>query len=898
MFHVRKLVLAIAAASALSSGMANALELGELTLKSAVNQPLLAEIELLDIRGTTAAEIKPALATPEDFARFGVDRQAFLNDLTFTPVVSASGRSVIRVTSSQPLSVPLIKFLVQVNWPSGRLLRDYSALLDPSKFSPQAAEDALGSATPALIAPNVPTRGSSYTTGRRDTLWEIAARNSKGASVQQTMLAIQALNPDAFLDGNINRLKTGQVLRLPDAQQSTALPQGQAVAEVARQNAAWRDGRRLGPGAQQLDATRRPGPGNAPAPEQPRDNLSLVSGASRASNGAGGDAKALADQLEVTQESLDATRRDNEELKSRMTDLQSQLDKLQKLIQLKNDQLAKLQAAGADVPVPAEGVADETPANPPDGATPPISAELAPAAPGTLPAPADQPADDSAASTSAAPPPAPVQPGPIADEDDSATHKLLASPLLLGLVGGGALLVLLLLLLLLARRRKAQQEAEKHMRMARALAEESDYNEDFDLPESSFEGLERPAPNVQLTPAMVAASVAAAAASARPATFAPPPPQTVIPTPALKPSADTDESLLAEVEQSIAKGRLNHAAELLEAATEREPARSDLRLKLMEVYGLQGDRDGFISQERQLVANGKNHADVEQLKSRFPAMLGVAAVAASAAAVAAEMDAEYVKQLLEDEPGAADSIDGTFDSDFDLSLDEPDESTADELSAADFNDDLSLDTLGVQGAAGNVEDDLDFDALLKQHSAGAEPVDDLDDFNLDVAADEPARADAEADPLDIDAQLAEFDESLDLATPATPAAPEDFELPEDFDLSLADEPEPAAEAKAQAMAADVAEANAELDALSASISQPPLTEGLTARQEEELADFGDDADFDFLDGGDEATTKLDLARAYIEMGDSEGARDILGEVLKEGNAGQQDEAKDMLSKLA
>ena len=892
MFHVRKLVLAIAAASALSSGMANALELGELTLKSAVNQPLLAEIELLDVRGTTAAEIKPALATPEDFARFGVDRQAFLNDLTFTPVVSASGRSVIRVTSSQPLSVPLIKFLVQVNWPSGRLLRDYSALLDASKFSPQAAEDALGRATPALIAPSAPTPGSSYTTGRRDTLWEIAARNSQGASVQQTMLAIQALNPDAFLDGNINRLKTGQVLRLPDAQQSTALPQGQAVAEVARQNAAWRDGRRLGPGAQQLDATRRPGPGTAPPAEQPRDNLSLVSGASRTSNGAGGDAKALADQLEVTQENLDATRRDNEELKSRMTDLQSQLDKLQKLIQLKNDQLAKLQAAGADVPVPAEGVADDTAANPADGATPPISAELAPAAPGTLPAPAD----DTAASATAAPPPAPVEPGQAAGQDDSAADKLLASPLLLGLVGGGALLVLLLLLLLLARRRKAQQEAEKHMRMARALAEESDYNEDIDLPESSFEGLERPAPNVQLTPAMVAASVAAAAASAAPAAFAPAPPQTVIPTPALKPSADTDESLLAEVEKSIANGRLNHAAELLEAATEREPARSDLRLKLMEVYGLQGDRDGFIGQERQLVATGRNHADVERLKNRFPAMLGVAAVAASAAAVAAEMDAEYVKQLLEDEPGAADSIDGTFDSDFDLSLDEPEEPQAGELTAADFEDDLSLDTLGVQASGGTVEDDLDFDALLKQHSAAAEPVDDLDDFNLDVAADEPAKADA--DPLDIDAQLAEFDESLDLAAPATAAAPEDFELPEDFDLSLADEPEPAAEAKAQALAADVAEANAELDALSASISQPPLTEGLTARQEEDLADFGDDADFDFLDGGDEATTKLDLARAYIEMGDSEGARDILGEVLKEGNAGQQDEAKDMLSKLA
>ncbi|MEB0208954.1 FimV/HubP family polar landmark protein, partial [Pseudomonas sp. CCC3.1] len=79
--------------------------------------------------------------------------------------------------------------------------------------------------------------------------------------VQQTMLAIQALNPDAFVDGNINRLKTGQVLRLPDTTQSTALAQPQAIAEVSAQNAAWRQGRR-GPQSQvagkpQLDATKR-----------------------------------------------------------------------------------------------------------------------------------------------------------------------------------------------------------------------------------------------------------------------------------------------------------------------------------------------------------------------------------------------------------------------------------------------------------------------------------------------------------------------------------------------------------------------------------------------------------------------------------------------------------------
>ncbi len=132
MVQVRKLVLAIAAASALSSGMAHALGLGELTLKSTLNQPLVAEIELLDVKDLTAAEVVPSLASPEDFAKAGVDRQAFLNDLTFTPVLNASGKGILRVTSSKPLSEPMVKFLVQVMWPNGRLLRDYSVLLDPS----------------------------------------------------------------------------------------------------------------------------------------------------------------------------------------------------------------------------------------------------------------------------------------------------------------------------------------------------------------------------------------------------------------------------------------------------------------------------------------------------------------------------------------------------------------------------------------------------------------------------------------------------------------------------------------------------------------------------------------------------------------------------------------------
>lgn len=565
MVQVRKLVLAIAAASALSSGMAHALGLGELTLKSTLNQPLVAEIELLDVKDLTAAEVVPSLASPEDFAKAGVDRQAFLNDLTFTPVLNASGKSVLRVTSSKPLSEPMVKFLVQVMWPNGRLLRDYSVLLDPSKFSPQTA-DAAAQPAPAqtITAPTTGATHSTHTTTPRDTLWEIAAKARTGGSVQQTMLAIQALNPDAFIGGNINRLKTGQVLRLPDQVQSTALPQSKAIAEVAAQNEAWRQGRRYvakpGTGQQQLDATNR-GRANTGAAQNAKDNLSLVSAESAKARGKGpaGDAKALSNKLAVTQESLDTTRRDNEELKSRMADLQSQLDKLQRLIELKNNQLAKMQAEGS-------GSAPATTAP----VVPAITAELATTPPAT---PAEvapvAPAPEAAAPAPVEPVVEPVVETTPAANDEKTFNELLTNPILLGLVGGGAV-VLLLLLLLLARRRKAQQEAEKHLRMARALEEQS-FSQDLDLPESSFEGLEVPAASVKLTPAPAPAPAAAPAAAAvvAPVVMAEP-----IAAPLVAPAAERSDDVLDKAQSHIDGGRLNQAAALLEEGVSLEPQRS------------------------------------------------------------------------------------------------------------------------------------------------------------------------------------------------------------------------------------------------------------------------------------------------------------------------------------
>ncbi|MGS7254288.1 FimV/HubP family polar landmark protein [Pseudomonas anuradhapurensis] len=898
MLRIRKLVLAMAAASALSSGMANALGLGELTLKSAQNQPLDAEIELLDVRDLTAAEVAPSLAPPEEFSKAGVALPPYLEDLTFTPVINPNGRSVLRVTSSQPLPGPVVKFLVQVMWPQGRLLRDYSVLLDQAKA--QGDKPAAGNVAPAV------TSAGSYTTQRRDTLWQIAARNTQGGSIQQTMIAIQALNPDAFIGNNINQLKVGQVLRLPDQQQIQSIAQGEATREVAEQYAAWREGRRLGPRARQLDATRRGAADAAPARIAQGDNLRLVSPGTQA----GADqAKALSDKLAVAEESLDTSRRDNEELKSRMADLQSQLDKLQRLIELKNNQLAQLEAQGAAAP--AQSAADAQPVVKP-----------APAAVDTAPKPA--PATEAAANE---------QPGGVLDE-------ITGNPLLLGLIAGSAFLVLLLLLLLLARKRKAQQEAEKHLRMARALEEEQGAG--FDNDSASLEGVEVSAPSVTLSPAVVAASAAAAAAAEKPSAAA------VEAQPEAQ--ADPYAALLEEVGQCLAAGRLNRAADLLEPAVAAAPQRDDLRLQLMDVYARQGDQSAFAEQERKLPASEQNSAAVAGLKERYPAMLGLAAAGLGAAALAAEMDEQYVQGLLQDQPetpAAADvglddlpalepqlavepeavapaqpeaalepeagldafdevptlDVPGLdeqdLDSAFDLSLgddlpedgplaapvlDEPvlDEPLPPEVPAAEepFAVDAEL----------QADADADFEAMLAQ--AEAQPTVDLSDFDLDVSEPVAPAAPAAADEpaVDVAAELAAFD-----SVPAFDPLSE-FDLPSDFDLSLSLEDDSPA---AKSFASELDDVNAELDKLSQSLESPSLephftSEDAAAQPEPEPLD---DLDFDFFSGSDEVATKLDLARAYIDMGDHQGARDILDEVVKDGDESQRQEAEDMLSRL-
>jgi len=372
-----------------------ALGLGEMDLDSALNQPLRAEIELIDTSGLTSAEIKPRLASAQDFERAGVDRYQFLTQMKF----SVNGDRIL-VTTRDPINEPFLNFLVELNWPAGRVLREYTVLLDPPVFEegrvqplvavPAGTVTSVATATtaPRQTAP-APTQNTRQNTGWTDpaapgtykvqpddTLWQIAldTRPDSSISPQQMMIALQDVNPDAFINGNINRLKTHTVLDIPDASIIRTIAGREAVAEVQRQN------KELTASVAQIDATGR----QAAEPTAPKSTnggeVRLLSSDAKGEAGqAGGQVSgntgktaALENDLSIALENLDKSQRENLELAQRLEALEAQLAKMERLITLQNDQLANMQAT---TPAEAAGVSA-----PSEAATPAESVEVAEAA--------------------------------------------------------------------------------------------------------------------------------------------------------------------------------------------------------------------------------------------------------------------------------------------------------------------------------------------------------------------------------------------------------------------------------------------------------------------------------------------------------------------------------------
>lgn len=363
----RSLKLSLLLALALGSTQAAALELGQIQVKSALGQPLLAEIPLTSDSPAELRNLSARLASPEDFARAGLAGARPNLPLQFS-VADVGGHKVIRITSAVAINDPYLDLLVEVDSDAGRSVREFPILLDPPGGVPAApsvraprsatrhaaaSRPAPASSAPAQSPAQPAATGRTATGGqygpveRGQTLSGIAHQLAPaGVDPSQMLLALKQANPDAFYQDNINALKSGAVLRVPTGQEAQAMSTAAAMAEIRRQNGDWRAGRPTTTTV--ADAATRAEASSAPGGTAADDRLALVP-AKEGGKGAGvqggsgkGDA-ALRQDLLRSQEALTSMQQQSAELKSRLKDLQDINDKNTRLLALKDNAIAELQ---------------------------------------------------------------------------------------------------------------------------------------------------------------------------------------------------------------------------------------------------------------------------------------------------------------------------------------------------------------------------------------------------------------------------------------------------------------------------------------------------------------------------------------------------------------------------
>ena len=898
---IRKLAIALSLLGACFTGFVHALGLGEVTVKSALNQPLNAQIELVNTAGLTIDEILPGLATREEFKRANVDRVYFLSDLRFEVITGNQGKAIIVLTSKKPVREPFLNFIVELIWPSGRLLREYALLIDPPLFSDQPvakvstsrannsssgdvlniSSSAPDSNTRSILAPVQKVKVGTYgATNSKDTLWDIAikARPNRSVSPQQVMLAIQDLNADAFIDNNINKLKAGQMLKLPTVEQIKQRNQHQAIISVIAQNEALLGKRTpsVVDGSKTYDQKTTPSQkGSVAVSEKVRgDELKLVVSetnstlkAKTANSGQSNQSGSGAvNDLVVTLEKLDKASIENKELNGRVGDLEEQLSTLQRLLTLKNDQLAsiqsqmraneleKLKVQGEEVSEPEQADSNNSDSSE-EAVVAAAELEKVQESNENIESPSlnDTANTDAVEANAVVPVEAEIadidskKPGATDGESKNLIQTIINNPVYLSL-SLIIILVIAFLLWMVSRYNANREEEFQAQNVLNNDTNEPQFNEDSDdlYDEAASDEFDSSAhadfeDDDSFEPSEGDDSLS-------------------------EETEDESHDVFAEVEAYISYGRLDQAAQVLEKAVSQEPVRTDYRLKLLTVYKELGDRQAFDRQfsELEAIQDSEALSAAEKIKE--------------------EMLEEESLQFDLDNNDPISDLDDVEDSAVDTES-SVDEDLEDELKAFDF------DSVSLEEESGDLDlsTELDLESLDLQTESAA----DKDEISLAQVTDEALE---ENDSLGLDTGLAtdeelsndEFDDSI-----------LDVDL-EDLDLSA--ELDQETEIELDQELGFTQEANDETDEEELVVSDDILEEATQAFEEGEVADTLDsdlsDADeFDFLNGTDEASTKLDLARAYIDMGDIDGAKDILLEVTKEGSDTQQAEAKELLGSI-
>ena len=776
---------------------ASAVGLGEIKLQSAMNEPLRAEIALLNIGDLNESQIAATLASPEDFQRAGVEREFQLADLRFKVDLSNTANPVIRVSSRRPVKESYLDFLLDLRWTSGHLLREYTLLLDLPVFagappagktvaaaSPTAADNPRSAAPASEPSRQSPAQGAarasartsapangSYRVQAGDTLWRIAVRNQpQGVTVQQAMQAILAANPDAFIRANPNLILRDAVLKLPDAATMAAVDQRFATNQL-----------RAAQPVSDRAIESRARTAVKSSPDSDNGELHLAGGASSADAGSaamggggrksGGAPDASHTDISSVLEEKDRVERENAELRARVASLEEQLKTASRLVEISDPALAALQKGGtqktpdtaaadtgksadraaagsvtpiAEAPVSGEPAESATNAEADTLAGQTGNAAQAPTAPdasAAAPVPATTGAGDAAAPMAQAVPPAAQ--GPL---DAVAKLRSWLVPAL-GLTG----ILLLVAVGLAALRGRATQQhglrlpSELEAKGARTAA----FNNDLTAPVALDD-------------------------------------EDLLPTETS--FNEGPDQILEEVDVCLSFGNEQQASELLTGALARYPRHSGLHLKMLELLAQQGDRPGF-------------EAALPKLKA-----LDDPAATESANALLRELQEREVTSApvvsIETAPGAANPA---------------------EVAPVDAGSSLAAENL---------------------------------DFDLDVDLDLPAAPPTAA-----------------AATETQPEVPDELG---DFDLGLLDN--------------DVLDN--ELTNSAQDLVESPVAATAESRQATSL-----DGDLDLFEPGQEMATQIELAEAYVDMGDAEGAREILDYVLEGGDEAQKESARQLLARL-
>ena len=937
-FSFKTTVLAAALAS-LPLG-ANAAGLGKITVLSALGQPLRAEVELSATRDELSS-ISARLASHEAFKQAGIEFVPALAGMKVNVDKQSSGRPVIRLTTDRPVNEPFLDLLIELNWSAGRLVREYTFLLDPTPevlapkpIAAPVSKEAAPVAQPVPVAPTrqpevrpaAPTAEKAPATkpaegrpagdqqGREvrkgEYLRKIAEETRyEGVSLDQMLVAIFRSNKDAFIGNNVHRLKAGKILSIPDRETAAAVEGGEARKMIAAHTADFNAYRQklaaavAGAEVPKEEAAKQVAAGKigakvedkAPAPAEAKDQL-RVSKAEAAK-----EARAAQGKIAALEEDLVAKDKALKEAQSRQTELEKNVKELQKLVELKNQNLAELQKqAEAKAKAPAE--APKPVAPPPPAA--PVKAPEAPAAPSAAPAVAEKPAEPAKPEEAkpAEPAPAPAKPEeaakpaeaekptepPKAPEapkkapppppppEPSFLDELMENPAILG---GGVLVLGLLGLIAYRQRQKKKQEGAEPPPTTTA-----------NLTANSVFG------------ATGGQSVDTTGTSSMATDF----------SQASISAIDADEGVdpVAEADVYMAYGRDAQAEEILLDALKTDPTRTAIHVKLLEIYAGRKNNKQFETLASDLYAQtGGVGGDWEKAAAMGlkldPAnpLYGGAAAESQAVHTDTTIIVPAGEKQLRDTwtmPGELSQISEAVEKgtatvilekpaaaaaetapaaappalDFDLEFGAPAApapatpapaaaapAKAAETAGLDFDLGLDFKPEETKPAGFNAEATMVVDTLRPAPAAAG--------VGLDIKLDEPV-ASAAGEVLNFD---------LDLGTPAQSAAPAANEVIDlektfagggalDFDFNIG---APAA-APAKAPAADI-----DLGSISLDLGEPVAAEPAA---------------------GDEIATKLELAKAYEEMGDKEGARELLGEVAKEGNAEQQAKAQSMLAKLS